>query len=99
MPSALTVAVAALLAPLLGVQGLPRLLHRDWAAGGIRLVLGVLFVFPVVAFYGWGSGVGTLLTSPATFLVTAIVCVGGYLFLWVEGLVYAWRRLPPLPEA
>lgn len=83
-------------APFVGLHGLPRLMSGEHVAGFWRLAAGLLLVLFVVGFYGWGIGFGMLLFDPLGFLFMAVLVVGGYLFLWIEGMVHAFKRLPPL---
>ena len=85
-----------MVAPFFGLHGLPRLMSGQRAAGLVRLAVGLAVVVSVVAFYASGVGFGMMLFDPWNFLLMTILLVGGYLFLWIEGIVYAFGRLPPL---
>lgn len=89
----LPVAMLAMFAPFIGLHGIPRLASGDRQGGFIRLAAGLLLVALVV--FAPGPLIGLLIFDPVMFIVVGLVILGAYFFLWGEGLVYAWRRLPP----
>lgn len=93
-PNPMVVALLAAFAPFAGLHGLPFLVHGERRRGWARFAVGLMFVGAVAWFYGGQAGFGLILFEPVLFILLALVAVGGYLALWVEGMVYAWRRLP-----
>jgi hypothetical protein len=85
-----------MVAPFVGLHGLPRLMSGQRAAGLVRLAVGLAIAAFVVGLFGSEVAFGMMLFEPWSFLFIMILCLGGYLFLWVEGLAYAFGRLPPL---